>query len=465
MTTQYQDCDPFSNEAFDSLREFVLESRSRGPDADFEEFERELRLRVSACEAELVGEQLRRYDVDQDEIRIKGDVFRRKAKNTKTYTCVAGDLSLERHIYVPREGGKAVCPLELRAGVVESRWTPRAARLMAHAVGNAPPNEAALLFKEIGGMTPSPSSLDRLPKQLSEKWEKHRELFETTLREQEEIATESATVAISIDGVYVPVKPEYASDRRRPGTAKSKGPANSREVECGTVSLYDEGGERLETTRYGRSPERNKITLKSQVEAELESILSARPDLCVVALADGAKENWEYFNDLSNSLGIEFIEVIDFFHVCQRIKIALDAYHGDESPESNGYFQQFKVWLKEDEDGVDRVIRSLKYRRDQSSGWRHKRIHEQLRYFRRYRTRMRYKHLLDRNLPIGSGVVEASCKTLAAERLKRSGMSWGLDGIQAILTIRSLLQSGRWCRAWDLLAAQYRPDLQLKSAS
>ena len=72
---------------------------------------------------------------------------------------------------------------------------------------------------------------------------------------------------------------------------------------------------------------------------------------------------------------------------------------------------------------------------------------------------MHYKDLLDENLPVGSGVVEAACKTLASERLKRSGMSWREPGLQAILTLRSLLQSDRWHRAWQLLASEYRSEV------
>jgi hypothetical protein len=271
---------------------------------------------------------------------------------------------------------------------------------------------------------------------LSERWEEKREDFENELREQEFVPPEATTVAISIDGVYVPTKAGYSAKKIRISKGKAQGPAGFREVECGTVSLYNEAGERLETTRYGRSPERNKATLKSQVQEELESILKACPHLRVVALADGARENWEYFEDLAESLGIELVEVVDFFHVCERIKKGLDAYHGDGSADSRAHFEQFKVWLKEDRDGAERVIRALNYRRGRSKGWRLRTIEAQLKYFRRYRDRMRYKDLLDRNLPIGSGVVEAACKTLATERLKRSGMSWSLPGIQAVLTIR-----------------------------
>jgi hypothetical protein len=56
---------------------------------------------------------------------------------------------------------------------------------------------------------------------------------------------------------------------------------------------------------------------------------------------------------------------------------------------------------------------------------------------------------------MGSGRVEAACKTLATQRLQRSGMRWR-DGKQAMLTIRSLQQSQRWSGAWALLAAHFR---------
>ena len=69
---------------------------------------------------------------------------------------------------------------------------------------------------------------------------------------------------------------------------------------------------------------------------------------------------------------------------------------------------------------------------------------------------MNYLAYLRRHLPIASGVMEAASKTLVTQCLKRSGMAWTLMGGQAILTFRSLIQSGRWSRAWNLLAAEYR---------
>ncbi len=77
------------------------------------------------------------------------------------------------------------------------------------------------------------------------------------------------------------------------------------------------------------------------------------------------------------------------------------------------------------------------------------------------RHQMRYYSLLEKNLPVGSGVVEAACKTLASERMKRSGMSWMNEGGQAILTLRSLIQSDRFDRAWKRITRFYKLPVEL----
>jgi hypothetical protein len=67
------------------------------------------------------------------------------------------------------------------------------------------------------------------------------------------------------------------------------------------------------------------------------------------------------------------------------------------------------------------------------------------------------------SLPIGSGVVEAACKTLASQRLKRSGMRWRQPGGQAILTLRALIQSERFGHGWAMLSATYKTSVVVPS--
>lgn len=68
---------------------------------------------------------------------------------------------------------------------------------------------------------------------------------------------------------------------------------------------------------------------------------------------------------------------------------------------------------------------------------------------------MNYAGHLSYNLPIGSGVIEAACKTLVAQRMNCSGMRWRHPGGQGVLTLRSLIQSDLFDNGWQLLAVTY----------
>ena len=73
-----------------------------------------------------------------------------------------------------------------------------------------------------------------------------------------------------------------------------------------------------------------------------------------------------------------------------------------------------------------------------------------LTYFVNHRYRMDYVTHLSKNLPIGSGVTEAACKTLVKQRLCGSGMRWKNQGAKIVLSLRALIQSkGRWQQFWD----------------
>ena len=139
-------------------------------------------------------------------------------------------------------------------------------------------------------------------------------------------------------------------------------------------------------------------------------------------------------------------EVIDFYHAAGHLDTALAAAYGDTHPKRRAQFEKQRHVLLEDYKGVEKVIRSLVHLRDTYP--RRKKIARELKYFRRNRHRMRYTALKEQGLPIGSGVTEAACKTLATQRMKRSGMRWGEQGGQAILSFRALVQSNRFERAW-----------------
>lgn len=423
---------------------------SQGPQ-EFEAFEGELHQLVADFEREILSTELARFDVDAPYIKVDGVRHRKALRAGKTYVGQCGPLRLDRNLYAPVGGGPTVCPLEVTAGVVEGTWTPRAARIMATVVTEVPPTEAARLIAEFGGMKPSASSLDRLPKLLSERWEEKRVEWEEALREEDQVPAEAATLVVSLDGVHVPLKKSEVKDD----------PSNKngyREASCGTLSYLDKDGNRLRTTRFGRMPETKKLTLKKQLEAEFNWALEQRPDLRIVKVADGAPDNWEFLHRLANEEGVE---ILDFYHAATHLKDAAEAVHGAGTDHANALFAQWRSTLKEDPDGAEKILRAVRYRRGEASASARCTLSAALKYFRSMKAGMNYHAFLQQGLPIGSGVVEAACKTIVNERLKQSGMRWTIRGGQAILTLRSQMQSDRWEGAWRLLAASYKAKVSV----
>lgn len=451
-----------SDEALARVRRFLKDARMPTPTTGaFAEFERKLHERVMEFERELLAEEMSRADIDAEAIVVDGVTYRRVVRCQGTYFTSAGPVAVERTLFKDRtdESGFSVAAMDLRLGIVDGRWTPIAAQQVAWVVAHMTPYGAKELFERIGNMAPSKSSLDRLPKALSERWEADRIHFEKALRDGDVVPANAKTVAVSLDGVLAPTRDGDAKAKREKTAAEgrlTRGPAGYREVGCGTLSFCDAQGDMLSAVRMGRMPEPNKATLKRTLLADVTAALAERPDLQIVKLADGANDNWTFLSSiLPNG-----VEVIDFYHAAEHLNGAVASVYGDGTVEARGRFEGLRFNLRNDPDGVAKVIRSLDYLRKAHP--KNTTVVRELAYFRKNRHRMRYAELAKQGLPIGSGVVEAACKTLVTQRMKQSGMRWNEDGGQAILTVRGWTQSGdRFDRAWSLLAATYQAEVTL----
>lgn len=175
----------------------------------------------------------------------------------------------------------------------------------------------------------------------------------------------------------------------------------------------------------------------------------------MVKVADGTADNWTY---LRETLPVGE-EVLDFYPAVDHLSDALGAAYGEGTRTYQARFATLREVLRDVPQGVDRVIEALGRLRSRYP--RRQAIHKTIAYFREHRHRMRYSGLRAQLLPIGSGMVEAACKTLVTQRLKRSGMRWRMPGGQAILTFRALCQSARFERAWPLLVETYKQTVTL----
>ena len=454
-TTSGDHLDRILNDLGANLRRLADQSPAT---QDFARCEDAVRQLFAAAEREVLAHELQRLDVDRPAVNIAGQRYQRVLRSRATYTSAVGPLTVERTLY--RAGrARAVVPLELRAGIIGGHWTPLAARQASVLVAHLTPRESAAVLDELGAMKPSVSSLDRLPKQLSGRWEEQREAFEEALRASSEVPAAATTLAVSLDGVMAPMRDGQRQAKRAQARAAgraTKGPAGYREVGCGTVTFYDEDGQRLSTVRCARMPQARKQAVKETLSATVTAALAQRPKLHVVKLADGAPDNWSFLSELAPQAA-DSTELVDFFHAAEQLKAALDSAYGETNGKGRRQYEKYRQVLRDEHGGVERVIRGLRYLRGKHP--RRRQIRAVLGYFRRHRQRMDYAGAAKRGYPIGSGVVEAACKTLVTERLKRSGMRWREAGGQAILTLRGWVQSGLFETAWTLLAATYRDEV------
>ena len=392
----------------------------------------ELRVREATNEfaRDVMGAVIENRDDGASRIERDGQSWFRVAVTPKTIMTSLGPVTYRRARYRSGASGASPVPVDESLGLVDDYLTRPAAELGLLMMGRCTAREAAAFFAKTGAMTPSVSTLQRLTLSMHECWESLGPETLGSIREAEGIPQDATTASVSLDGVMVPLRPG------EDGRAK----ASWREAACGTVSFHDAEGKRLKTLYLGRMPESGKLTLKAQLASEVAHIRRARPEIGIVAIADGAADNWTFLETLSPET-----EVIDFWHACEHLQTASD------HAVAPGWFEKYREILRHDPRGVAKVIRALRHLRDAAAAPDRAETERELAFFRKHRHRMRYHALKEEGIAIGSGVVEAANKTLVTQRMKRSGMRWRIVGGQAVLTFRALIKSGRFERAWKAL--------------
>jgi hypothetical protein len=446
----------------DGIRKFLEAHAMQGKTGarEFYEFEKTLHQRLLEAEREIMADVMSASDVDADAIEIQGRVHRRVLRSKQTYMTACGEVAVERWLYKDRADptAHALAALDLRLGIIEGFWTQRAAEQASWVVTQMTPKAGEELFERVGNMDPSKSSLGRLPKALGERWEAEREKYEQVLRDAIVVPDGAVTIAASIDGVLAPIDGgNRPSDVRADAADQGrlcKGPVGYREIGCATLAFCDAKGDLISAIRFGRGPEPKKLSLKETLRKDLAHILAQHPELRLAKITDAGSDNWEYLATLPDGP-----EILDFFHATEHLADALAAVHGDGTLATRHKFEFLRERLLTEEDGAEAVIQALIYLRRKHP--KIKRVTQVLNYFRKNRKRMRYAEWKRKGFMIGSGVVEAACKTLVAQRLKLSGMRWSAHGAQAILTMRGWDQSDRFDEAWSLVAATYQRDVHV----
>lgn len=161
----------------------------------------------------------------------------------------------------------------------------------------------------------------------------------------------------------------------------------------------------------------------------------------VVLLVDGAIGLAKMGVDCFGSA----IQIVDFYHALEHAGQVLVALLG--SKEHPNYQPRLKRWAKRLlKDQVEGLIAQA--RAECAGTPRAEAVEKELNYFLSNVERMQYGTFRQQGFFIGSGVVEAGCKTVIGARCKQSGMFWGEPGAENILALRCVHTSRRLDQFW-----------------
>jgi hypothetical protein len=392
--------------------------------ASFYAGEVQVRELLKVIGQELTGQLLRRKDVDTPTLHWEGQTYYRKAATRGHYQTLYGEVVLSRHCYQTSAGGATLCPLERACQVRFGSATPLLAEVVSFKLASQTANEVAQDLAKSQGVTLSATYLHHLAQEVGQvAVDKH-----AAWHLQAAVPAAVASIATGVAGTTIPLVGE-----------------DYKEAMCGTIALYDRQGARVHTEYLGAMPEAGKATFAQRFTTRVAWVKARYPGALHVCLGDGAAWNWEFFATHYP----EAVWVLDFYHAATHLHTAAEAIFGP-GPEAEAYYEQWRTTLRDQDDGVAQLLRSLLYYRNRAelSARAQHTLDTELNYFRHHAPLMQYADFRALGLPIGSGVTEAGCKELIKARFCRSGMRWKRSSGAPLLQLRAIKLSQYWESFW-----------------
>lgn len=417
---------------------------------DFEATEALLRERVLRLAGRALEGALNADHSDGREAHLAcacGGLARLAGRRPRTIVTVLCEIEIERAYYHCEACGQGFCPRDRALGIEGSHLSPGVLRMVG-AVGAAVSfEEGAGLLRDLAGISVPTRQVERYAERLGEE----------AARFEREVSEAPAgplppTMYLGQDGTGVPMRKEELAGR--PGKG-ADGSAKTREMKVCAIwtaeardrdgrPTRDEGSisytaaiERAET----KATDKSLAPFAQRVEREARrrgfDEVGRR-----VAIGDGAPWLWNIVAECFPGT----IEILDKFHAKEHIHDVARALFGAGTDAGRAWA---KLRCEElDEGRIDALIAAVSEHADRSEEAR-----KCAGYFTNNRHRMDYPTFESLGLCVGSGVVEAGCKTAVGVRMKRAGMRWSVRGANAIAALRCCRISGRYEDFWEWRAA------------
>jgi hypothetical protein len=363
----------------------------------------------------------------------------------KQILTVLSSVEVQRAYYHCPDCQSGWVPKDQELDVVGSSFSPGVRRMMGRVGAKQPFEQGRGDLEALAGVVVQTKQVERISAQLGAE-------FEAFCRRERE-AILSGKVApllpavpilyIAIDGTGVPVVPRETEGRRgKDATGKAK----TREAKIGCVftqTKQDEQGYPMRdedsTTYVGAIETAEAFGPRIYAEAVRRGLRQAQK---AVVLGDGGPWIWglaaQYFPWAT--------EIVDLYHARERLANLGKVVYGPTSAPAKQWAAARSQQL--DAGDVEAVITSMKRLRPRQQNVQEE-VRKAIDYFQTNQERMRYAQFRSQGLFVGSGVVEAGCKTVIGLRLKQSGMRWTVDHANAIIALRCCQLSGRWEEFWE----------------
>jgi hypothetical protein len=249
---------------------------------------------------------------------------------------------------------------------------------------------------------------------------------------------------IQMDGTGVPVVRKETEGRK----GKTDGePAHTREAKLGCVftqTSCDKEGfpvrDPASTTYTGAIETAEEFGRRLYREACNRGLSRARK---IVILGDGA----EWIRNLAELHFPGAIHIVDLYHARQHLWAVARALFPNDPISQKAWMKVHQKRLL-DKGKIEKLVaslRSLLPTHPQAA----EKLQDEADYFEKNAERMRYPKFRRQHLFVGSGVIEAGCKTVIGSRLKQSGMFWTVRGANAILALRCAHLNNRFETYWE----------------
>ena len=363
----------------------------------------------------------------------------------KSLLTAVGEAQCLRPYYLCEHCHHGQFPVDVDLDIQDTELSPGVRRMMAAVGHEAAFNRGREQLKLLAGLTVTTKAVERTAEAIGADIERGQQQERKRAMQLELPIPSLARIPIlyvEMDGTGVPVVGKESEGRagKRDGQ-----PAHTREAKLGCVftqTTVDGEGypvrDEDSTTYVGAIESCEEFGRRLYAEAWRRGWARAAKQ---VVLGDGAEWIW-------NQAELHFpgaIQVVDLYHARQHLwDLSAKLYPGD-SPAQRRWVMVRKDKL--DDGKIEALVRSLR-----SVAVSHPELAEEIRaevnYFEGNKERMRYPEFRKQGLFVGSGVIEAGCKTVLG-RLKRSGMFWTVRGANTIIALRCCELSGRFEDYWE----------------